>query len=237
MVALRISQGRVRVPNVVGQTRASATAEVQKAGLVAKTALVSSPKRKGTVVAQAPAAGSFVAKGSGVLLNVSGGPSTGGAAAATTAVARAASASAAAATTARHRDRPGRHRAQPGRGAAAARRRGLQAGGRLRLVGRAAGERGRAVPAGRHAREARLTRAAQRLARPEPGRAARPCRTCWASLRRRRSRGCARPASRCRSWRGRSRTEARTGASSTSSRAAAGRSLRRTTVTIYVGRA
>ena len=78
VVALRISQGRVRVPNVVGQTRASATAAVQKAGLVAKTALVSSPKRKGTVVAQSPAAGSFVANGSGVLLSVSGGPSTGG---------------------------------------------------------------------------------------------------------------------------------------------------------------
>jgi len=77
VVALRISQGRVRVPNVVGKTRATATAAVQKAGLVAKTALVSSPKRKGTVVAQAPAAGSFVAKGSGVLLNVSGGPSSG----------------------------------------------------------------------------------------------------------------------------------------------------------------
>jgi beta-lactam-binding protein with PASTA domain len=79
IVALRVSQGRVRVPNVVGLSRSSATAAVQKAGLVAKTALVSSPKRKGTVVAQSPAAGSFLAKGAGVQLTVSGGPSTGGA--------------------------------------------------------------------------------------------------------------------------------------------------------------
>jgi serine/threonine-protein kinase len=79
VVALRVSQGRVRVPDVVGQSQASATAAVRKAGLAPKTALVSSPKRKGTVVAQSPAAGSFVAKGSGVLLNISGGPSTGGA--------------------------------------------------------------------------------------------------------------------------------------------------------------
>jgi beta-lactam-binding protein with PASTA domain len=79
VVALRISQGRVRVPNVVGKNRASAVATLQKAGLAAKTANVASPKRKGTVVAQSPAAGSSVAKGSGVLLNVSSGPSTGGA--------------------------------------------------------------------------------------------------------------------------------------------------------------
>jgi beta-lactam-binding protein with PASTA domain len=79
VVALRVSQGRVRVPNVVGESRASAAAALQKAGLAAKTANVASPKRKGTVVAQSPAAGSSVAKGSGVLLNVSSGPSTGGA--------------------------------------------------------------------------------------------------------------------------------------------------------------
>ncbi|HEX2551015.1 MAG TPA: PASTA domain-containing protein [Nocardioidaceae bacterium] len=78
VVALRVSQGSVHVPNVVGQSQASATAAVRKAGLTPKTALVSSPKKKGTVVAQSPAAGKSIAKGSGVLLNVSQGPSTGG---------------------------------------------------------------------------------------------------------------------------------------------------------------
>ena len=79
VVGLRVSQGSVRVPNVVGQSRASATGELQKIGLVPKTAVVASPKRKGTVVAQSPAAGKVVATGSGVLLNVSRGPSSGGA--------------------------------------------------------------------------------------------------------------------------------------------------------------
>jgi len=79
VVALRVSQGRVRVPNVVGKSRASAVAALQKAGLAAKTANVASSKQRGTVVAESPAAGSSVAKGSGVLLNVSAGRSTGGA--------------------------------------------------------------------------------------------------------------------------------------------------------------
>jgi beta-lactam-binding protein with PASTA domain len=79
VVALRVSQATVRVPNVVGKTRAAAIATLRGAGLAAKTASVPSAKRKGTVVAQSPGAGSSVAKGSGVLLNVSSGPSGAGA--------------------------------------------------------------------------------------------------------------------------------------------------------------
>ena len=61
---------KVTVPNVQGIAAAEATAALQKQGLDAKQTQVASTKPPGTVVSQAPAAGSSVAKGSAVTLGV-----------------------------------------------------------------------------------------------------------------------------------------------------------------------
>jgi beta-lactam-binding protein with PASTA domain len=79
VVALRVSRGRLRVPNVVGQDRSSAVAAIRAAKLQPTVVTVSSGQPKGTVVAQAPSAGTQVAAGSKVRLNVSNGTGSGGA--------------------------------------------------------------------------------------------------------------------------------------------------------------
>lgn len=82
-VRLNLSKGtgRVKVPDVVGRTAAEAGAILRRAGLgTPRTVSVPSDQAKGTVVAQSPAAGSEVAKGDAIRINVSDG--TGAAAAA-----------------------------------------------------------------------------------------------------------------------------------------------------------
>ena len=77
-VALTISKGSkpVTVPPVVGLTEAAATATLSRLGFRLSVSRISSPKPKGTVVSQEPAAGTRAQKGSVVGLNVSTGPST-----------------------------------------------------------------------------------------------------------------------------------------------------------------
>jgi serine/threonine-protein kinase len=76
---IRVSRGLVRVPNVVGQDRATAVAAIRGAKLVPSTVRVPSTQPKGTVVAQAPRGGTRVAQGSKVRLNISrGSPPAGG---------------------------------------------------------------------------------------------------------------------------------------------------------------
>ncbi len=70
---IRISRGLVRVPNVVGQSRADGAAAIRGAKLVPSVFTVPSTQPKGTVVAQAPHAGKRVPQGSKVRLNVSKG--------------------------------------------------------------------------------------------------------------------------------------------------------------------
>ena len=72
-VVIRISRGQATVPDVVGQTRATAVAAVRAAGLVPQAFIVPSTQPKGTVVAQRPKAGTRVPGGSKVRLNVSSG--------------------------------------------------------------------------------------------------------------------------------------------------------------------
>jgi serine/threonine-protein kinase len=77
-VALTVSAGKakVAVPDVTGQPQADAQSTLRAAGLVAVAAQVDSTQPKGTVVKQLPAAGTRVAKGSKVQLDVSKGPPT-----------------------------------------------------------------------------------------------------------------------------------------------------------------
>ena len=77
-VTLSVSNpgSKVAVPNVVGQPQAGAQAAVRGAGLVPASTRVASTQPKGIVVAQRPAAGTKLAKGSKVRLNVSLGPQT-----------------------------------------------------------------------------------------------------------------------------------------------------------------
>jgi beta-lactam-binding protein with PASTA domain len=72
-VAIRVSKGSTTVPNVVGQDQSGARAVLRGAGLVAAIFAVPNAQPKGTVVAQHPAAGSKVARGSKVRINVSTG--------------------------------------------------------------------------------------------------------------------------------------------------------------------
>lgn len=74
-VALGVSRGAATttVPNVVGQSRADASAAMTSAGFVPRIATVPSREARGTVVAQNPGAGQKAAKGSDVRLNVSNG--------------------------------------------------------------------------------------------------------------------------------------------------------------------
>jgi beta-lactam-binding protein with PASTA domain len=64
----------VEVPDVVGLDHESAGREIDDLGLIANTYPVPSSDTRGTVVAQAPGAGSEVVEGSGVRLNVALGP-------------------------------------------------------------------------------------------------------------------------------------------------------------------
>ena len=77
-VAIRISRGMATVPDVVGQTRATAGSAVRAAGLVPQIFTVPSTQPKGTVVAESPKAGTRVPGGSKVRLNVSSGQASGG---------------------------------------------------------------------------------------------------------------------------------------------------------------
>ena len=79
VVSIRVSRGRVRVPDVVGQDRSSAVAAIRAAKLEPAVATVTSARPKGTVIAQSPKAGAQAAEGSTVRLNVSNGASSGGA--------------------------------------------------------------------------------------------------------------------------------------------------------------
>jgi eukaryotic-like serine/threonine-protein kinase len=77
-VAIRVSKGSTTVPNVVGQDQSGARAVLRGAGLVAAIFAVPNAQPKGTVVAQHPAAGSKVARGSKVRINVSNGATSSG---------------------------------------------------------------------------------------------------------------------------------------------------------------
>jgi beta-lactam-binding protein with PASTA domain len=78
-VAIRVSQGPSRVPNVVGQTRAAAVSVLKAAGLGSRIIVVPSAQPKNTVVAQSPHAGTSSPSGTKVRLNVSSGaPPAGG---------------------------------------------------------------------------------------------------------------------------------------------------------------
>jgi beta-lactam-binding protein with PASTA domain len=77
-VVLQVAKGAapVAAPEVTGQLEPQATASLKQAGLTARVVQVPSSQPKGTVVAQSPAAGHKVAKGSAVRLNVSSGATT-----------------------------------------------------------------------------------------------------------------------------------------------------------------
>lgn len=65
--------GRVEVPDVVGRTADEAGSILRRAGLQARVFQVPSAEPRGTVVAQSPAAGSEIARGERVRINVSNG--------------------------------------------------------------------------------------------------------------------------------------------------------------------
>jgi beta-lactam-binding protein with PASTA domain len=77
-VAIRVSRGPSRVPNVVGQTRASALSVLRAAGFKPAVFVVPSTQPKNTVVAQKPQAGKNAPRGSTVRLNLSNGNPSGG---------------------------------------------------------------------------------------------------------------------------------------------------------------
>jgi beta-lactam-binding protein with PASTA domain len=77
-VAIRIARGMATVPDVVGQTRATAESAVRAAGLIPQVFTVPSTQPKGTVVAESPKAATRVPGGSKVRLNVSSGQASGG---------------------------------------------------------------------------------------------------------------------------------------------------------------
>jgi eukaryotic-like serine/threonine-protein kinase len=66
----------VKVPNAVGVARADARDRLVAAGFKVKSVSVSSDQPVGTVVAQAPAAGETIARGTSVRINVSKGSAT-----------------------------------------------------------------------------------------------------------------------------------------------------------------
>jgi serine/threonine-protein kinase len=76
VVSLTVSRGRERVaaPTLVGLREAQAGARLRSAGLKANAVRVASSEPAGTVVAQNPAAGARVPRGSTVRINVSRGP-------------------------------------------------------------------------------------------------------------------------------------------------------------------
>ena len=75
-VTLTVSSGKtkVAVPDVVGQPQPNAEGAVRGAGLLPTTAQVDSTQPAGIVVTQSPPAGTKVAKGAKVRLNISRGP-------------------------------------------------------------------------------------------------------------------------------------------------------------------
>jgi beta-lactam-binding protein with PASTA domain len=76
-VILQIAQAKaIAVPNVTGQAQQQAVSTLQQAGFKPTTRQVPSSQPKGSVVAQHPAAGEKIVKGSAVLLNISSGPAT-----------------------------------------------------------------------------------------------------------------------------------------------------------------
>jgi len=77
-VAIRVSRGPSRVPNVVGQTRSAAVSVLKAAGFSSSVFVVPSSQPKNTVVAQKPHAGKNAPRGSTVRLNVSSGNASGG---------------------------------------------------------------------------------------------------------------------------------------------------------------
>jgi beta-lactam-binding protein with PASTA domain len=77
-VAIRVSRGPSRVPNVVGQTRADAVSVLKAAGFSSSVFVVPSSQPKNTVVAQRPHAGTNAPRGSKVRVNVSSGNASGG---------------------------------------------------------------------------------------------------------------------------------------------------------------
>jgi beta-lactam-binding protein with PASTA domain len=74
-VRINISQGtgRVEVPDVVGRIASDARTRLSQAGLQSRIVRVPSAEPEGRVVAQSPTAGSEVARGSTVRLNISDG--------------------------------------------------------------------------------------------------------------------------------------------------------------------
>jgi beta-lactam-binding protein with PASTA domain len=77
-VTIRVSRGPSRVPDVVGQTRATAVAALKAAGFKAAVFVVPSSQPKNTVLAQRPRAGANAPPGSPVRLNISSGTTSGG---------------------------------------------------------------------------------------------------------------------------------------------------------------
>jgi beta-lactam-binding protein with PASTA domain len=76
-VSLSVSAAEVtRVPNVVGSKTAAAVARLKAAGLQSQVTSVAAKAAAGVVVAEAPASGTSVAKGSTVSLKVSKGQAT-----------------------------------------------------------------------------------------------------------------------------------------------------------------
>jgi beta-lactam-binding protein with PASTA domain len=77
-VLLDVSQGQVKVtvPNLVGTNEQEATAKLAKAGFTATVFRFPNPQPAGRVIAQSPAPGTQVAKGSAVRLNISAGQAT-----------------------------------------------------------------------------------------------------------------------------------------------------------------
>jgi beta-lactam-binding protein with PASTA domain len=79
-VVLTVSKGKqsVAVPDVIGLSRAEASAELERAGFEVAVAEVPAAEPKGTVVAQSPGAGERAPKDSKVQINVSKGTGTTG---------------------------------------------------------------------------------------------------------------------------------------------------------------
>jgi beta-lactam-binding protein with PASTA domain len=77
-VAIRVSRGPSRVPNVVGQTRAAAVSVLKAAGFSSATFVVPSAQPKNTVVAQRPHAGTSAPRGTKVRINISSGNTSAG---------------------------------------------------------------------------------------------------------------------------------------------------------------
>jgi eukaryotic-like serine/threonine-protein kinase len=76
VVTIQVSSGKpeVTIPDVVGESRDSAVAELTQAGLTVQVVEVNSEREEGTVTAQSPSANTVVVEGTQVRINVSKGP-------------------------------------------------------------------------------------------------------------------------------------------------------------------